>query len=197
MSVVYLISLMFFCIVIPFGIYLAFLAYRLGKKIFNPHIILEMPFKDKEAVFYLEKSGRYSIWQKGKLFSKTPVDQFKPQIVNLDSNRVIPLSRSILRPSINGTSMGSMELFNFKATSGNYKLEIVEGSSVFLIESILTKSLSSALPQNYHLDKYSLLIRKRLNPFLIFGLVWLIILSIGLIVGGLTMGLAAEKIFTF
>lgn len=194
MPLAYLISLFFFCVVIPIGFYVLVKTYRLGKKIFNPHIIFELPFKDSEGDFVIEKAGRYSIWQKGKLFSQSPVDKIRPQIVDLETGKIVPRYGSILRPHINGSSSGSMELFNLKLEKGSYRLQIVDGSSISKSESIISAPIAAIAP-GFDPDKFSFFVRKRMNPLYILGFVWLIFLCIALIVGGFIMGLVADKIF--
>lgn len=194
MPLAHLISLFFFCVVIPIGFFVLVKTYRLGKKIFNPHIIFELPFKDSEGDFVIEKAGRYSIWQKGKLFSQSPVDKIKPQIVNLETGTIVPQSGSILRPHINGSTYGSMELFNLKLEKGSYKLQIVDGGSISKLESIISAPVVAVAP-GFNPEKFSFLVREHMNPLYILGFVWLIFLCIALIVGGFIMGLVSDKIF--
>lgn len=191
---IFIITLLFFCLT-PVGFFLAYKAYKLGRTFFDSNnIIVEMPFSKQEIAFKLEKDGKYSIWQKGKQLSKTPVEKFKPQITNTDTNKIIPISISILRPHVNGFTWASTELFNFRATAGNYKLEITNGSSIGMLEKMVSKPFL-LFASDFDPDKYFLQIKKRLNPLRVVGLVWLIIFSIAFITGGLVLGLTAEQIF--
>lgn len=175
------------------GIYFIVLIIRIGKIIFKNEIIIEVPFENKSADFFINKDGKYSIWQKGKLFTRTPVDEFRPQITNTDINQEVKLSASWFRPNKNNGQYGSMELFNFHAKTGNYKLELLAGSSISVIE----RFISNLIPIGREVNRkdYSLYIRPKFKSHLLFSFVILIFISIATIVGGLIVAFHVESIF--
>lgn len=156
-------------------------------------IIIEIPFEQKSADFCVTKDGKYSIWHKGKVFTRTPIDEFRPKITNTDTNKEIKLSASLFRPNKNNGQYGSIELFNFYAKEGNYKIELLDGSSITMIERII----SSLIPIAREVNKkdYSLYIRPKFKSYLLFFFVILIFITIATLVGGFFTAFHVESIF--
>ena len=189
-----LIQMLFFCL-IPLGIYSGIFAYRLGKKIFASSTITCLSFNVKEVLFKIEHTGYYSLWLEGKLFAKTPINQFKPQIVNTQNNSVIHLSPSFMRPHINGFKMSRMELFKCHLLEGDYKLELVEGASKLLpFENALASIIRGNDPVST--EGFSFLLKPSVHFVFMLLFILLIMFSIGCTVAGLVLGLLADQIFS-
>jgi hypothetical protein len=166
------------------GILMLVQGIRMLVKSFNEKIITEMPFTCKMQHFQLAQNGAYSIWQKGKLFQKAPVDRFKPVITNESTGEKVELSASVFRTQLNSGSTGRMKLFAFNAPEGNFKLELIEGTSVSGLET----ALSSVIPlKNMDPAKYFIQIRQS-QPvsMLLFGIP-LTILGFGCFLGGIIL----------
>ncbi len=162
------------------------------RKTFNGKILLELPFEEKEGVFTIDKKGTFAIWQKGKIFSRTPVDKFKPCITNVDNGQKVKLYLSLLRPSVNGFSEARMELFTFSAEPGNYKLELMPGSSISGIEKIISAPVSGL---KLNTKKYRLQVRES-QPFyfMLLSIPLFTISGCGMIFG-FVGGILADQLF--
>lgn len=178
---------------IPLGAIVLFKAIRLIKKSFSGKTLLEIPFKQKSSTFFISEQGVYSIWQKGDMFKKLPVDKFRPVVTNLTTGEIPGLSSSVFRPNSNDGRIFKMKLFSFRASPGTYKLEITEGSSITGIERII----STLFPfKEVNLDNYFIQIRES-QPFYITATgILLIIFSGIMMIGGLVFAILAEQIFT-
>lgn len=166
------------------GVFMLIQGIKLLIKSFNEKIIIGIPFTCKMQNFQIAKNGAYSIWQKGKLFQKTPVDKFKPVITNESTGEKVQLSGSIFRTQVNNMSTGRMKLFSFNTPIGNFKLELQEGISV----SGLEKALSSVIPaKSMDPGNYFIQIRES-QPvsFVLFGIP-LILLEFGGIITGIIL----------
>jgi len=186
-----LVQILFFCC-IPLGVFILIKAIRLVKKTFNGEIILEIPFSQKISTFEITKPGVYSIWHKGKIFRKAPLDKFKPLIRNAVTKEEIVLIPSFFRPNSNNGRTGRMELFRFSAPAGKFKLELTEGSSVTSLE----QAISGLFPlKQVDVDHYFIQVRES-QPllFVILGIVMLVLSGL-CIIGGLVIGILAGQIF--
>ncbi len=163
------------------GIILLVIGIKMLIKSFNEKIIVEIPFTCKVNSFQIGKAGAYSIWQKGKLFRKAPVDKFRPVITNETTGEQINISTSIMGTHVNNGSIERMKLFTFSAQTGNFKLELAEGSSVSFIE----RAFSSLIPvKKMDPDQYFIQIRENQPGYLILlGIPLIIIGFAGVLVG--------------
>lgn len=184
------IQILLFCL-IPVGIFMLIKAIKLLSKAFNGSILLEIPFTTKSAGFEIHQEGSYAIWQKGQVFSKTPVGEFKPEIRDVFTQNKIALRPSLLRPSSNSGRSARMELYTFSAPAGKYTLTLVEGASI----SRLEHAVSDLLPgRPADPDQYFIQIRESLPLYLKLVAIPFILLSAGLIIGGLVAGLLAKQL---
>jgi hypothetical protein len=186
-----LLRIIIFCL-IPVGAFLLYKSIGLVRKSFSGDVLLELPFVQKSATFEITESGVYSIWQKGQYFKKLPVDKFKPVIYNEATKEKLSLFPSIFRPNSNDGSTVKIELFRFSAEPGKYSIDLVEGSSITKLESLL----SSVFPaKKADINKYYILVRESQPFYYILIGVPLIAISGFLMIGGLVFGILADQIF--
>ncbi|MHC1777571.1 MAG: hypothetical protein AB9834_19390 [Lentimicrobium sp.] len=158
------------------------------KKTFNGEVILEIPFSRKISSFEIAKPGAYSIWHKGQVFRKAPLNRYKPVIRNEKTDEVIDLIPSFFRPNSNNGRTGRMELFRFSAPSGKFRLELTEGSSVTLFE----QAISGLFPlKKVDVENYFIQVRKSQPFYYVLIGIPLISLAGFLIIGGLVFGILA------
>lgn len=179
-------------IIVLIGIFIVFKAIKLFSNAFNGVILLTLPYNDNADSFTVSTSGVYTIWHKGPLFKKTPLTQFRPRILNTATDKEIKLNRSILSPRSNSFDTGRMELFTFKAKAVHYELKLVPGSSTSRFQAMIGGAIPLA---DIDLNHYSIEIQKSQAQILTILAIPLLLLSIAGIVGGLAVGLLAEKIF--
>lgn len=190
MSILSIRILLFILVLI--GIFIVFKAIKLFSNAFNGIILLTLPYNDNAGSFTVSKPGVYAIWHKGPLFKKTPLTYFKPHILNTATDKEIKLNRSMVSPRSNNFNTGRMELFTFKAEAGHYELKLVPGSSTSRFQAMI----GGAIPlTNIDLNHYSIEIQKSQAQILTILAIPLLLLGIAGIVGGLVIGLLAEKIF--
>jgi len=171
---------------IPLGVVLLIFAIRFARKSFGGKVLVELPYLQRSTSFRIDKAGIYAVWQKGQLFRKLPVDQFKPEIICHETGEKISLFPSLFRPNSNDGVTFKMEMFRFSAQPGTYHLTITEGSSISAPE----RWLSRLFPvKKVDLSQYFILIRE-CQPFwfLIAGIL-LISLSGLMMIGGLVFGI--------
>ncbi|NTE01502.1 hypothetical protein G6M26_26930 [Agrobacterium tumefaciens] len=175
---------------IPIGIFLLVKIIRMLKKTFNGKIIAEIPFQQKSGAFELSESGHYAIWQKGKLFRKTPIGDFKLQIQD-ESGTIIRLNPTWFSVHKNGWDTGRSELKKFTAAAGKFTLSILDQTD----SNFLRKMLKDTLPvkpvdQNY----YFIQIRESQPVYYFLIAIPLLTLSGFLMIIGLVAGLVGPQI---
>ena len=115
-------------------------------RLFRTRLLLDLPLDQKFKDFNVTKKGGYAIWQEGPLFKCAPLTFVYPQIINTDLQQLVKLSPSIGRASKNGFSRASMLMFYCELEVGNYRLDVLAGSSLNPIEEhvsqVLIKNLS-------------------------------------------------------
>ena len=115
-------------------------------RLFRTRLLLDLPLDQKFKDFNVTKKGGYAIWQEGPLFKCAPLTFVYPQIINTDLQQLVKLSPSIGRASKNGFSRASMLMFYCELEVGNYRLDVMAGSSLNPIEEhvsqVLIKNLS-------------------------------------------------------
>lgn len=185
------IKVLFFSL-IPIGLLLLIMAVKLLWQASKGKVLLTLPFNDRADHFTVTKSGVHSISQKGPILKKTPAGNFWPQITNLATNEVIKISPSIMSPRSNNFSTGIMELFTFYASVGEYKLDLVTGSSV----SSFQKMIGTIIPlADIDLEQYFIEIRESQSQLWTMLSIPLLLLGMAGMVCGLVFGLLAEKVF--
>jgi len=185
-----LIQILFFCL-IPIGIFILIKAIQLLKKAFNGKIVLEIPYLQQGGRFSVTNAGNFSIWQKGPMFKRTPIDKFKLYIYEVSTKEELKLHFSLLRPHTNNFSTGRMELYRFYAPIGNYKIKFREGSNVSKLESLV----GNIIPiQSVDLTKYFIEIRESQSQLMTFLAIPMVLLGVFGTVGGFVLGLLADQI---
>ncbi|MGO2385728.1 MAG: hypothetical protein ACTH6Z_01240, partial [Psychrobacter sp.] len=111
---------------------------------------------------------------------------------NTATDKEIKLNRSILSPRSNNFDTGRVELFTFKAEVGHYELKLVPGSSTSRFQAMIGGAIPLA---DIDLNHYSIEIQKSQAQIFTILSIPLLLLGIASIVGGLVVGLLAEKIF--
>ncbi|WP_114789605.1 hypothetical protein U0035_08695 [Niabella yanshanensis] len=181
---------LFFCL-IPIGIFLLIKGIRLVGKSLSGTVLLEIPYLQKTGQFTVVKAGYFSIWQKGTLLKRTPVDQFRPYVYNELTNETLMLNFSLMRPQVNSFSAGRIQIATFRAEPGNYKLELGHGTSLSKWESLLANAV---LFPKIDLTKYFIEVRTSQSPLFIFLAIPLILLGAFGIICGVVLGLLADQI---
>jgi len=185
------VRILFFCLV-PVGIYLLINGIRLIRKILNSEKLIELPLNESEGKFFVAKAGKYAIWQKGKIFTKTPLKDFHPEIIDLQSGTTVQLSPTLMRITSNSFSESQMELYTFDADTGNYLLKMEPGSAISTFESTLSNFIPLITADR---SDYYILIREKVSVGYLFSGILLLIISFGAIVGGLIFGSLAHQLF--
>lgn len=185
-----LLKILFFCL-IPIGIFILVKAIQILSKTFNGKVLLEIPYLQGSGNFCVTKAGNFSVWQKGQMFKKTPIDKFRLHIYEKSIKEEIKLNPSFLRPQTNNFSTGRMEVFRFYAPIGNYEIEFGEGSNVSKLESLI----GNIIPlESADLSKYFIEIRESQPQIITFLAIPMILIGIFGAVGGLVLGLLADQI---
>lgn len=186
-----LMRILFFCL-IPIGFFIFFKAIQLLRKSFNGSIMLDIPYLQNGGRFSVTSSGNFSIWQKGPIFKRTPIDKFKLCIYEESTKEEIKLNFSLLRPQTNNFSTGRMELYKFYAPIGNYKIEFREGSNTSKLEN----SIGNTIPlKPVDLSKYFIQIRESQSQIITLLAIPMLLLGIFGTVGGFVLGLLVDQIF--
>jgi hypothetical protein len=175
---------------VPIGIFLLVKVIRMLKKTFNGKIIAEIPFQQKTSTFELVEPGHYAIWQKGQLFRKTPIGDFKLQIQD-ESGIIVRLKPTWFNVHKSGWDMGRTELKKFTAAAGKYTLAVLDQPSGNFLQKILKDTLPvKPLDQ----DQYFIQIRESQPVYYLLIAIPLFTLSGFLIIVGLVAGLAGPQI---
>ena len=178
-----------FFILAALGLYLIYIAVKLGIEIVKVPTYLELPYLSMKDTFHLPQKGKYTIWQKGRQGMHAPVDQFKPVLTNISTGKRIKLSPIVVfritKTDLSGNA--SVQLFSFKTDAGNYLMELSEGSSISKIEQYISKPITK-IARPFDPSKYAILVTKYQSPLLVLGFVWSILLSIAFIVTGFIFG---------
>ena len=185
-----LIKILFFSC-IPLGIILLVFAIKKLRKKFNQHSVLEFPYQYTSHLFHIKEAGIYAIWLKGPLLKKTPVTKFEPRIVNADTKINVTLNKPFFRTQLNGYKQGQIKLFYFTVKEGDYEIRILEGSSSSKIEGLISQVLPNSAPE----DSFFIQLKKSRPFYITILLILLIIISAGLIFGGLVLGLLSTLLF--
>lgn len=185
------IRILLFCLM-PIGAFILYHGIKILRKAFNGKIMLEIPYLQQSGEFTISKHGIYSVWQKGEVFRKTPLDQFSTHVYEKATNKEISLSYSLMSPRTNDFSSGRMEMYTFSAQSGVYELKLTEGSSASNVGSFVSKLIP--LP-NADLSKYYIQIRESQSQLITLLGIPISLVGFGGLLGGLVMGILADQIF--
>jgi hypothetical protein len=178
---------------IPFGIFFLIKAIKLIRRTFSGNIILEIPYSLKSADFEITKTGVFSIWHKGQIFRKAPLDKYKPLIRNTVSNEEIILIPSLFRANTNNGFTARMELFRFSAPAGKYNMMITEGSSI----SMLDRGITHLFPlKMVDFENYYLQIRESQPFYYVLIGISLLIMAGFFIIGGTVLGFLADQLIS-
>ncbi|WP_146131468.1 hypothetical protein [Mongoliibacter ruber] len=152
---------------------------------------MEISYEEGYGKFSIEEAGKFSIWQKGQLFKKTPVDSFRPYVLNVDTEEEVPIRTTLMRAHVNGFSEGRMELFTFDAPVGNFALVLSEGKSINLLEQVAGKITPF---QKMGIDKYFIQVRKSVSGLTTFYSILMIFGGGVLVIGGIVFGVLIGKL---
>lgn len=180
----------FFCLT-PIGIFILIKGIAWIRKTFNGKILVEVPYLENRGEFSVIDVGNFSVWQKGEVFKRTPVDKFKVRIFKASTNEEIKLNASLLSPRTNDFSTGRMELYHFFAPVGSYKIMFQLGSNVSGFESLIGNILPM---QPVNLSKYFIQVREaqpQINSLIAIPMILLGVLGT---VGGIILGILAEQV---
>ena len=185
--------LFFACI--PIGIWLFIKGIKMVHKVFNTNILAEIKLSDENVSFEITKSGKYAIWIKAPAYQKNYLDKIKVVIYNQDRQQYMNLQYNFLSSQFtrsNNGSNGKMKLLTFKAEAGNYKMELVEGSHLDIIQ----KGVGAILPTKYaDINKCFFQVRETTSWYYGFLGVLAIIFGIGSAIAGFVLGLLTNKIW--
>lgn len=178
---------------IPIGIILLIKGIKLVRKSFFGTVLLNLPYLKQSGTFTITTPGKHAIWYKGPLYRKIPSDKFRPRIFDAGLNIEIDTSFSIIESYVNGFSEGRIEAFTFDAPAGNYRMELAEGGEV----PALLKFMSKIIPdiRKVDLEKFYVQVRQSQPRYYAFLAILLILLGAFGIIGGLVLGILADKIF--
>lgn len=133
-------------------------------RLFRTRLLLDLPLDQKFKDFNVTKKGGYAIWQEGPLFKCAPMTFVYPQIINTELQQLVKLSPSIGRASKNGFSRASMLMFYCELEVGNYRLDVMAGSSLNPIEEHVSQALIKNLSIKQVPDsQYNVQIRESLT----------------------------------
>lgn len=177
---------------VPVGIFILVKTIRFLKPTFNGKVLAEISFSTKSIDFIIEKRGLYAIWLKGKLFTRTPIAQFRPEVYNTVTQLPISLHASLMGARMNNGSTGRMQYKTFSADAGTYRLEIKEGSGAGPIDQVI----AGLLPKTkIDPNKFSLQIRESQPSYYALLAIPLFILSGWCIIGCFVFGFLIDQIF--
>jgi hypothetical protein len=185
------IRILFFCLV-PLGIFLLIKGIRLLRKSFTGELLLEISLEQKEGDFLIAKQGEYAIWQKGKIFMKTPLASIRPVIYDNQSKEAVHLYPAMMRIRSNSFSKSQMEIYTFHATPGNYSLKLERGSSISAPEKFITGLIPA---KEVEPSEYFILIREKQPVIYLVAGILMTILSAGCLLCGIIFGTLAEQLF--
>ncbi len=187
---IHYIKILLFCL-IPIGIFALVKGIKLLRKSFNGALLLEIPFSPLKTQLYISKAGTFSIWQKGKLLTRTPVDRLRPYIYSALTKKELKLNHSLLSPRTNDFTTGRMELFTFYAPFGNCIIELKEGTSLVGLHNLISKIIPS---KSIDMTKFCIQVRKSQPQVYLFLAIPMVILGMGGIIGGFVLGILADQI---
>ena len=134
-------------------------------KIFVGKTILKTNAEYGTQDLLIEKSGFYSLWVNGEIFSKPTLEKFNAMIINENEKRFFDMP-SFFRANTNNGSSGSILLECYYLEKGTYKFKIGNGSQSHLTN--LDKIAREFIPGKLSYDfGYTV---KRTLPELIFPL---------------------------
>ncbi|RVU00970.1 hypothetical protein EOD41_10080 [Mucilaginibacter limnophilus] len=191
MSILLIRILLFCCI--PVGIFILVKGIKLIRRSFYGTVFLEIAYSEGGGRFTLIEAGSFSIWLKAPLLKRVALDKYKPQIYNVATGEELHLSYSITGMHANGFYEGRQEIFTFSAEPGEYQLQLIKGSSLSGLQSIITRLMPSG--DNIDLSKHFLQVRETQPAILAFLAIPIIILGVGGIIGGFVLGLLADQVF--
>lgn len=183
---------LFFFSLVPVGIFLLVTSVRLLKKRFLGQVMIELPYTQKKGEFELIREGTYSVWHKGDLFRKAPLEHFRPVIRNRASQEEMELIASLFRPNAGNVRTGRMELFRFYAPAGKYTVELTEGSSISWIENRIIRWFPF---KKVDQEEYFIQVRESQPQYVTMAAIFLAAIGGVLIIGGFVMGLLSPQIF--
>ncbi len=201
MDVLYIKVLFFSCI--PLGICLLIIGIRRLRKFFNTKILAETRMLAGETVsFELEKPERIAVWIKAPLRKLNYLDRVKITVYNQDKQEYVKLCYKFFQVRFNGFSEGRVKRYFFWAEAGNYKVEIVEGSSLLFIEKLMGNLLKFSplfflflSIKRADVNNCFFQVRENKAPFYGFFSILMTVLGAAGIIVGFILGILADLIW--
>lgn len=191
MSDVVIHRILFFSMV-PVGIFVLVKGIRLIRKSLFGAVLLELPYLKQSGLFTVVKPGKHAVWYKGTLFRRIPADKFRPRIFNSVTNEEIDLSFSIVASHVNGFSDGRIEVFTFDAPAGDYRMELTESSDAPALLRFMAKIIPDI--KTVDLKQFFIQVRKSEPRVYTFLAIPVILLGAFGIIGGIVLGILADKL---
>ncbi|WP_133300214.1 hypothetical protein [Mucilaginibacter terrenus] len=163
------------------------------KGLFSGEVLAEFPFTQKTFVFTATKPSVCAVWQKGKLFSRTPIDKFNIRVTKEAGGESVSLTNSFFSPHVNGLDTARLETLRFYAEPGDYRLTLEKRNGTSFFEQLFSR-LFPDTPVDY--SKYSIQVRESRPVYYIIAAIPLFTLSVFCVVGGIVAGFAAPNILT-
>lgn len=88
--------------------------------------ILKMNFSEGHKDFYIYKRGRYSIWKEYRFLTVSPLEKYKPIIINMTTGENIHLQKNIFGMRVKSFGKGKTAAYNFFAEEGQYRISLSE-----------------------------------------------------------------------
>lgn len=169
-------------IILASGVFLLVKAIPFLRKSFLGEVVAEFPFLQKTADFSISREGMYAIWQKGPYLRKMPLDQFYPMVRERSSGKEVRLSAPLFRPNSKNLKTVKMEIFRFKASPGQYTIELAPGNSVEWLEKAITDLVPAKKADP---GQYFLIIRATQPMWRTIAGIFLLVISAIMVLGGI------------
>ena len=175
--------ILLFCL-IPAGIYLLVIGIKWIRKALGGAVLLDIPLRQSEAIFTVEKEGNYAIWQKGRFLGRVAVTVPLPTIYNEQTGEKLRLDYPFATVRSNNGSTGKIRMLTFYASAGKYHYQLF--ANTFEQNNWLDKNRSG---KKSNIDNLSLEIKEsRPAIWLVLGIL-ILILSAFCIISGLVFTL--------
>lgn len=131
---------------------------------FRTRIVVDLPVSEPFKTFKIIEKGGFAIWEEGPIFKKSVMAFSTPQIIHVDSKKVIKLSRSYGNVTKTGFARSSRQVYFCDLDAGQYIIEIQASSSLGQIDQIITNTLEHMVSiPTAPLQQYSIQLRKSLS----------------------------------
>ena len=119
-----------FYLLVPLGVAMLIFSIRGLIGAVKVKLLYKQPYAEENGSFTVTEAGNYGIWLNGKQFGKSPYGEFGLQLSLKEMGEIIPLSRVLLRTTVNGLGTTRMEFYTFHADAGNYTLRRTDEANI-------------------------------------------------------------------